>query len=93
MLFEGQGNAEEQPEYQIMVKRKGSHCTSFYITSFSTIIFNKTQDLGQSPNNYLILNFLQGWLSGGIYFIFLVGISFVISFFIVVDLSSTSTNI
>lgn len=24
MLFEGQGNAEERPEYQIMVKRKGS---------------------------------------------------------------------
>ena len=25
MLFEGQGNAEERPEYQIMIKRKGSN--------------------------------------------------------------------
>ena len=33
MLFEGQGNAEERPEYQIMIKRKGSN-TSFFVTFF-----------------------------------------------------------
>jgi hypothetical protein len=31
MLFEGQGNAEERPEYQIMIKRKGSNTSFFYI--------------------------------------------------------------
>jgi len=29
MLFEGQGNAEEQPEYQIMIKRKRSQMNFF----------------------------------------------------------------
>ena len=58
MLFEGQGNAEERPEYQIMIKRKGSN-TSFF-TSFSVILFVKPQGLGQSPNYLNIIFFLQG---------------------------------
>ena len=59
MLFEGQGNAEEQPEYQIMIKRKGSN-TSFFVTFFSVILFVKPQGLGQSPSYRNIIFFLQG---------------------------------
>ncbi len=59
MLFEGQGNAEERPEYQIMIKRKGSK-TSFFVTSFSVILFVKPQGLGQSPNYRNSIFFLQG---------------------------------
>ena len=50
MLFEGQGNAEERPEDQIMIKRKGSHSTSFFLP-FSVILFVKPQGLRQSPNS------------------------------------------
>ena len=46
MLFEGQGNAEERPEYQIMIKRKGSHSTSFIFLPFSVILFVKPQGFG-----------------------------------------------
>ena len=38
MLFEGQGNAEERPEYQIMIKRKGSNLYFFFLLPFSVII-------------------------------------------------------
>ena len=58
MLFEGQGNAEERPEYQIMIKRKGSN-TSFFVTFFSVILFVKPQGLGQSPNIYNMLAYLS----------------------------------
>ena len=34
MLFEGQGNAEERPEYQIMIKRKGSNLYFFFYFLF-----------------------------------------------------------
>ena len=38
MLFEGQGNAEERPEYQVMIKRKGSHLYFFlFLLPFSVI--------------------------------------------------------
>jgi len=57
MLFEGQGNAEERPEYQIMIKRKGSHCTSFILLPFSVIIIRQTSGVWGLVSNYLILYF------------------------------------
>ena len=38
MLFEGQGNAEEQPEYQIMIKRKRSQIELLFICLLFSVI-------------------------------------------------------
>ena len=59
LLFEGQGNAEEQPEYQVMIKRKGSHCTSFIITSFFGNLYRKTSGGWGLVPNYLNIMFLR----------------------------------
>ena len=38
MLFEGQGNVEERPEYQIMIKRKRSHIELLLICLLFSVI-------------------------------------------------------